>query len=77
MSLDGVTWPNGGLPRGMVVGPACQVCKGAGPTLVRWTNGCLPRVIVLLTWPNQMLPCDILVEGGCWVVASFRSPCCT
>jgi hypothetical protein len=35
MSLDGVTQPNGGLPCGMVMGPACQVCKGAGSVGIR------------------------------------------
>jgi hypothetical protein len=48
MSLDGVTWLNDGLPRGMVVRPIYQVCKGVGPTLMRWTNGSMPHGTFLL-----------------------------
>jgi hypothetical protein len=39
----GVTWPSSSLPRGMLVGPTCQVCIVVGSTWLRWTNEVLPH----------------------------------
>jgi hypothetical protein len=59
MALGCVTWLDGGLPHGTFVRTTCQVWISMGPTLMRWTNRHMPRVMTMLIWPNRVLPCGM------------------
>jgi hypothetical protein len=41
-------WLCHGLPRGMLVGPTCQISIVVGLTWLRWTNDVLPRGTLFL-----------------------------
>jgi hypothetical protein len=45
-----VRWTCQSLPRGMLVGPTCQVSMVVGPTWLRWTNGALTRGTEVAQW---------------------------
>jgi hypothetical protein len=62
-------WLCHGLPRGMLVGPTCQVNMVVGPTQLRWTNKRAPRGTSWLSWLNDEL------TRGTGVAAGFFLTC--
>jgi hypothetical protein len=65
------------LPRGMSVGPTCQVSMVVGPTQLRLTNRRVPCDISWLSWPNRELPHGTGVAVGFLNLLHFMSPDCT
>jgi hypothetical protein len=72
-----VRWTCHGLPRGMLVGPTCQVSVVVGPTRLRWTNEVLTRGTDMLRWPNEVLTRGTLSLFSNSVCVSLGSPICT
>jgi hypothetical protein len=48
-----------------------------GAHLLTWTNGRVSRGTQLLRWPNQGLPCDIIIITGFLNWRPFLSSSCT
>jgi hypothetical protein len=73
----GVRWTCQSLPRGMLVGPTCQVSIVVGPTWLRWTNRRLPCGTDMLRWPNEVLTRVTLSLFSDSVCVCLGSPVCT
>jgi hypothetical protein len=70
-------WLYHSLPRGILVGPTCQVSLVVGPTQLRWTDRRVPRGTSWLRWTNGRLPCGTDIVAGFLSWRPFLSPYCT
>jgi hypothetical protein len=70
-----VRWTCQSLPRGMLVGPTCQVSMVVGPTWLRWTNGVLTRGTEVAQWDADT--CHTLSLFSDSVCICLGSPVCT